>query len=150
MAATDTEQAPAGRRWMRWLVVGVVVVVILAVGIPLIYVNFFDSSPASLTLTAAQGESGPPVPLDGTWGVGPGSEVQYRVSEHLGVVPNTAAGETSAVTGSMTIKGTSVESGSFQVDLTTVKSDQHSRDSQFQTRIMDTAKYPTASFTFTK
>ena len=37
----------------------------------------------------------------------------------------------------------------FSVDMTSIKSDQSQRDGQFQGRIMDTADFPTATFTLT-
>ena len=58
-------------------------------------------------------------------------------------------GETDAVTGDMTISGTTVESATFTADLTKVTSDQSNRDRQFQGRIMDTATFPDATFKLT-
>ena len=61
----------------------------------------------------------------------------------------TAVGKTTAVTGDMTITGTTVEAASFTADLTQVTSDQSNRDRQFQGRIMDTANFPNATFKLT-
>ena len=46
--------------------------------------------------------------------------------------------------------GTTVKTATFTVDMTTVSSDQQRRDNQFNGRIMETATYPTATFTLTK
>jgi polyisoprenoid-binding protein YceI len=76
--------------------------------------------------------------------------VGYRVQEVLFGQDNTAVGRTNAVTGSVTIQGTSVPAASFTADLTTVSSDRSQRDHQFQGRIMDTSSFPTATFALTK
>jgi len=79
-----------------------------------------------------------------------GSTAGYRVKETLLGQSHTAVGRTTALTGSVTISGADVTAASFSVDLTQVKSDSSERDSQFQGRIMNTSKYPTATFTLTK
>jgi polyisoprenoid-binding protein YceI len=60
-----------------------------------------------------------------------------------------AVGRTSAVTGTMTVAGTTVTKASFSVDMTKVSSDKSQRDSQFQGRIMDTSQFPTSTFELT-
>jgi polyisoprenoid-binding protein YceI len=144
------------RHWLRWLLVAIGVLVVLAVAGPFIYIHFFSSSPAALTLppastststaTANTGDSGP---LAGTWTVGSGSVVGYRVNEVLLGQSQTAVGRTTSVSGHMTITGTTVTSGTFSVPLSTVHSDRPLRDGQFQGRIMEVAQYPTATFTLT-
>jgi polyisoprenoid-binding protein YceI len=81
--------------------------------------------------------------------VASGSQAGYRVKETLFGQDNTAAGRTSSVTGQVTITGTQVTAASLTADLTSVRSDQSRRDSQFQGRIMDTAEFPTATFALT-
>ena len=135
------------RRWVRWLVAAVVVVVVLAVGGPFVYIHFIEGpAPAPLKLSNSPGTTTAGGPVAGSWKVGSGSQAGYRVQEVLVGQPNTAVGRTSAVTGSMVITATTVSSASFSVDLTSVHSDQSERDVQFQGRIMDTAMYPTATF----
>jgi polyisoprenoid-binding protein YceI len=73
----------------------------------------------------------------------------YRVGEVLFGQSTTAVGRTDAVTGHLTISGTTATAASFTADLTKVSSDQGNRDRQFQGRIMDTATYPTATFKLT-
>jgi len=87
--------------------------------------------------------------VDGDWTVTSGSEVAYRAVEVLFGQDTEGVGTTSSVTGSMTITGTTVESASFEVDMTSFKSDQGNRDNQFNGRIMDTSKFPTATFELT-
>jgi polyisoprenoid-binding protein YceI len=137
------------RRWIRWGIAGLVVVALLAVGGPYIYIHFIEG-PAPTPLALPNANKTPAgtgsVPLNGTWTVGSGSQAGYRVQEVLFGQNHTAVGRTSAVTGEAVIVGNVVTSGSFNVDLTTVKSDQALRDAQFQGRIMNTAAYPDATF----
>ena len=157
---------PKKRSWLRWLIGGVVVVLVLVVGGPFVYIHFIEGpAPAPLSLsttttpttiaksgrpgsgtTAATDKSGS---LDGVWKVGSGSTAGYRVKEDLFGQHAEAVGRTTSVTGSMTIAGTQVTQGSFTVDMTSVSSDRSQRDGQFQGRIMDTASYPTSSFVLT-
>jgi polyisoprenoid-binding protein YceI len=157
---------PKKRSWLRWLIGGIVVVLVLVVGGPFVYIHFIEGpAPAPLSLsttttpttiakpgaagsgtTAATDKSGS---LDGVWKVGSGSTAGYRVKEDLFGQHAEAVGRTTSVTGSMTIAGTQVTKGSFTVDMTSVTSDRSQRDGQFQGRIMDTATYPTSSFVLT-
>jgi polyisoprenoid-binding protein YceI len=140
------------RRWRRWVIGGVVAVVALVVGVPYVYIHFIEgNAPAALSLgpAASVGTQLSANDLDGTWKVGPGSVAGYRVKEVLAGQNNTAVGRGSGVSGTLTIKGTSVTAGQFTVDLRTVKSDSGQRDSQFNGRIMDTAQFPNAVFTLT-
>jgi polyisoprenoid-binding protein YceI len=161
------------RRWKRWLVGGLVLAIVVFVGGPFVYIHFIEgSAPAPFSLsnaptstTAATGATttvasgaGPSTTadgaadtssVDGTWTVTTGSEVGYRVGEVLFGQSTTAVGRTTAVTGSMTIAGTTVSAGSFTADMTKVHSDKSQRDDQFQGRIMDTSRYPTATFKLT-
>ena len=87
--------------------------------------------------------------MNGTYHVGSGSEAGYRVSEVLVGQHATAVGRTSKIWGSISISNNEVASGSFTVDMASVVSDQSQRNAQFDGRIMDVAKYPTATLTLT-
>jgi polyisoprenoid-binding protein YceI len=142
----------AHRRLAWWAVAAIIVLAVLAVGVPFVYIHFIEGpAPPKLALTpespGAQLTSGR---IDGDWTVGPGSRAGYRVQEVLAGQPNTAVGRTGAITGGMRISGTTVPSGSVTVDLRTVRSDSSQRDDQFNGRIMDTAQFPNAPFTLTK
>jgi len=116
-----SSNARPSRRWVRRVVGAVVVVVVLAVGVPFVYIHFIEGkAPAKLALTTGAG--GATVLLDGTWAIGPGSVAGYRVGEVLLGQNNTAVGRTSSITGSVVISGTTVTSAALTVDLTTVKS----------------------------
>ena len=143
-----------GRSWKFWLVAGVLVLGVGVVGGPFIYIHLIEAkAPAPLSLaktspsaSAASSTATKAEGVDGTWTVTSGSTVGYRVQEILFGQSNTAAGRTSAVTGSIAIDGKTVNAATFTVDMTTVASDQQRRDNQFNGRIMDTASYPTANF----
>ena len=147
---------PAGksRSWKRWLVVGVVAVLVIVVGGPFVYFQFIEGDPPpplslDTTPTSALPAGDKLAPLAGPWKIARTSVVRYRVEETLFGQHNTAVGKTNAVTGSMTIAGTKVTAASFSVDMTTISSGQAQRDGQFQGRIMDTADFPTGTFQLT-
>lgn len=135
-------------RWTRWLIGGVLAAVVLVVGVPFVYINFINGeqpAPLAVPTSAAAAPTGSTV--DGAWTIGAGSQAGYRVHEILAGQPTDAVGRTSGVTGNATISGTTVTSGAVTVDLTTVASNESRRDNQFTGAIMDTDRFPTASFT---
>lgn len=148
--------------WAKLGIGAFIVLVVAAVGGPYVYIHFIEgkapaplsvntsTSPASSTSPSATSSSASSTSLDGTWSVGSGSIVGYRVHETLLGQSNTATGRTSSVTGSLTVAGDTVTAGSFSADLTSVASDKSQRDHQFQGRIMNTATYPTATFKLTQ
>src|SRR5258708_2788944 len=149
--------APAQRprKWLRWVVVGVVTVLVIVVGGPFVYFHFIEGdSPKAPSLASTPTSALKPgetsAPLAGTWKIKSGWVVQCRVKEPLFGQSHTAVGQTKSVTGTMTIAGTNVSTASFSVDMTTMSSDQSVRNDQFQHRIMDTASFPTATFALTK
>lgn len=87
---------------------------------------------------------------DGTWVATSESTLGYRVPEILGGVDTEGVGRTNQVTGSLTIDGTTITAATFSVDVASITSDSSRRDSQFTGPIMDTATYPTATFTLTQ
>jgi polyisoprenoid-binding protein YceI len=141
------------RQWRRWLVGSVLVLGALVVGGPFVYFHFIEgSAPARLHLPSSRSASpgaGPATGLNGTWKVTPGSQAGYRVDEILFGQSHTAVGRTAAVTGQLSINQATAISATVVVDLRTVSSDSGLRDRQFQGRIMDTATFPTATFTLT-
>jgi polyisoprenoid-binding protein YceI len=151
------------RRPRTWLIAGAVVVLLVAVVAPWVYINFIkEEAPERLTFesadststSAAAGSSTTALAaegadIDGAWSVGQPSQAGYRVGEVLFGQDTEAAGRTTDVTGAMTIDGTTIETASFTVDMTTVSSDESRRDGQFRNRIMDVATHPTATFELT-
>jgi polyisoprenoid-binding protein YceI len=149
------------RHWLRWLLVAIAGLVVLAAAGPFVYIHFFNSTPAALSLspgttTSAQASTGASAgggtstgTVAGTWTVGSGSVVGYRVNEVLLGQSATAVGRTSDVTGHLTIAGSTVTAAAFSVPMATVHSDKSQRDAQFDGRIMDVSQYPTGTFTLT-
>jgi len=153
------------RHWLRWLIGAIAAAAVLAAAGPFIYIHFFNRAPAALSLSpgssaSASSSAAPPGgtatattaasgPVAGTWAVGSGSVVGYRVNEVLLGQNATAVGRTSSVTGHLTIAGTSVTAASFSVPMDTIHSDKSQRDAQFDGRIMDVAQYPTGTFALT-
>jgi polyisoprenoid-binding protein YceI len=105
------------------------------------------TAPAGGAATTAA--AGAAVGTDGTWNVANDSVVGYRVEETLAGADTEGAGRTSSITGTMTISGTTVSAVDLTVDMTTFKSDQSQRDSQFNGRIMEVSTFPTATFKLT-
>lgn len=142
-------------RRTRWLIAVPLAAVALAAGGGWIYTHVVEGkAPKPLALTdaspSAGAPSGSPAGLDGTWRVTGNSQVGYRVDEVLFGSHATAVGRTSKVTGSMTIAGTRVTAASFTVDMASVASDRERRDGQYRNRIMETDRFPTASFELTQ
>lgn len=145
--------------------------VVVAVGGLYAYIAFSNRDappPAALTPQTAipSGASGGAVALgsgtaaagscdtaavDGTWTVSPDgtSFAGYRVTEKLASLParSDAVGRTSAVTGSMSLGGTSVASAKFEADLTKLTSNEQRRDNFIRHDGLESSTFPTATFT---
>jgi polyisoprenoid-binding protein YceI len=81
--------------------------------------------------------------FSGTW-------AGYRFDEELaGVGTNTAVGRTPDVTGSMTVQGDEVTAVDVEVDLTTLQSDNGTRDGALRSRGLQSEQFPTATFALT-
>jgi polyisoprenoid-binding protein YceI len=156
MSRTDV----AKRRWL-WLVIGVpIALVVLVVGGTFVYIHFIEGDPpprlafSSDPPSASSDSSSSAAPLvgavDGAWNATNASVVGYRVKEVLFGQDNEAAGRTNAVTGALTIAGTTVDTAKFTVDMTKVTSDSGQRDGQFRGRIMETSQFPTSTFELTQ
>jgi polyisoprenoid-binding protein YceI len=157
MPGTRRRKRSRPRRWVWWLAGAAAAVVVLAVGGAFLYIHVISGpAPAPLTLKPASGSSSPASPGDsapssvsGTWKITAGSVVGYRVKEILVGQSQTAVGRTSAITGDVTISGTTVTAAGFTVQMATIKSNESERDAQFRGRIMDTTAYPTGTLALT-
>jgi polyisoprenoid-binding protein YceI len=147
------------RQHRKGLIVAVLLAVaLLAVGIPWAYINLIEGDqPAPLSVdtvpTASVGSTPaarPVTDLNGSWTVGNGSQAGYRVEETLAGQSTTAVGRTSSVTGSVTVAGSRVSQARVSVDVATIASDQSQRDQAFAGRIMESARFPTATFALTR
>jgi polyisoprenoid-binding protein YceI len=98
--------------------------------------------------------------LDGTWDVDTeigsfdkfsGTFAGYRIQEELATIGGTTAvGRTPDVSGSITVAGDKVTEGSFEVDMTTLTSDQGRRDNAIKDAGLQTNQFPTATFEITE
>jgi polyisoprenoid-binding protein YceI len=158
MPGTRRRKRSGPRRLVWWLAGAAAAVVVLVVGGAFVYIHVISGpAPAPLSLKPASGSSSPAsagesaaTPVSGTWKITTGSVVGYRVKEVLVGQSQTAVGRTSAITGDITISGTTVTKAGFTVQMATIKSNESERDVQFRGRIMDTAAYPTGTLTLTK
>jgi polyisoprenoid-binding protein YceI len=149
------------RRLLVWLASAVVAIAVLAVTGAFVYVHFISGpAPAPLSLKTASGPApggtapvtvpaGATAAVAGSWQVGGGSVVGYRVDEVLAGQDNVAVGRTSTIRGSMTISGTTATAASLTVPMATIHSNESQRDAQFDGRIMDVAAYPAGTLTLT-
>jgi polyisoprenoid-binding protein YceI len=149
------------RHRLRWWIIGVIgVVVVLAVAGPFIYIHLIEGpAPAKLALpgtgtgkgtsTSGGNSATASSSVDGTWKVGVGSVVGYRVQEVLIGQNSTAVGRTTKVSGDLTLANSTVTGGSFTANMASVTSDQSQRNAQFDGRIMEVSKYPTATLKLT-
>ncbi|MDX2939168.1 YceI family protein [Streptomyces ipomoeae] len=146
------------KRTKRLLIAGVATAAVPAIGGPYAYINYIqDEAPPALSLDSPQAEPSTGASgeesrhdVDGSWRVGGGSQAGYRVDEVLFGQNTTAVGRTEEVTGELKIEGTRATSGTFTVDVASVKSDSDQRDGQFRGRVMNTERYPEATFELTE
>lgn len=109
---------------------------------------------ATTTAAASPAPSAAPVnPLAGVWTLAPAGDsfVGYRVKEELARIGSTTAvGRTKKLTGTLTFDGAAITSVQVSADLTGLQSDQPQRDGALRTQALETARYPTATFTLTQ
>jgi polyisoprenoid-binding protein YceI len=131
------------RHWGRWLaagVVGLVVLLVLAIGL------FIKLQPSPASLALPRGAAGAPAGrLDGSWDVAAGSLAGFRVRETALGFSNEVVGRTSAVTGVVVVSGGRLTSAAVRVDLTAVKVGGKTQP-QFA-KSLGTARDPVATFT---
>ena len=149
------------RHWLRWLLIAIAGLVVLAAAGPFVYIHFFNSTPAALSLSPGNTTTGTrparapakapaprEAPAPGRW-----PELDRRVRLHRRLPrqrgaarpERTAVGRTSEVTGHLTIAGSAIVAAAFTVPMATVHSDKSQRDAQFDGRIMDVAVPPGSS-----
>lgn len=136
------------RRVLTIFALAAVALVAVVLGGPWLFFQIEGAAPAALVLPVGPG--GAVGPLNGTWTVASGSQVQYRVEEILFGQHHIAVGSTGRVSGHLTIRGATVTSAQFRVDMASVKSNMAGRNVQFDDEIMDTVTYPDGYFTLTE
>jgi polyisoprenoid-binding protein YceI len=143
------------RRLWKWLALGVVVVVGLAVAAWWFFLKTDPEPRAAIEETpivtestvAGQASSG----ADGNWVVKPGnpkSFVGYRVTEKLFAnISNTeATGRTDSVNATMTVSGTTIKDVTVTADLRNLKSDSGLRDGRIRSEGLESNQFPEAKF----
>ncbi len=132
-----------------WLLGAVAMLVIAAVAGPFVYFHVVDGkTPAILALPASRGVA--PGPIDGTWTVTKGSQVDYRVEEVLFGQNHTAVGQTSKVTGTMVISKSMVAAAHIKVDMGSIKSGNAGRDTVYRDHLLDTYAHPDGQFSLSR
>ena len=128
---------------------------ILITGGPWLYTSLFREAPlnpfneksiSNDGVTTATGE----VEISGNWKLVSDSQVGYRINERIALKTFETVGRSSEVSGSLEILDSQLTQATFEVDMKTFQSDSGGRDAQFNGRIMDTEKYPTATFVLTE
>jgi len=156
-AEPDGPAPPRRRRRLRtFLKIGIpVVVVLLALGgFGLWWFVLRDDAPPAASLVPRPTVSTTPgATADGTWAVQQGAKVfaGYRILELLAgaTIKKTAAGRSPAVTGSLTLHGSTVSAARIDVDVTQLKSDASQRDNRIRTNGLETDTFRTAAFELT-
>lgn len=165
----SSASSDAGHRPRKWRIVGVVAagLVVLA-GVAVWYFVFRDTAPPPVDIEKASesvgvngttGTTGD-TSLSGTWkldtSIGSFDDfsstfVGYRVNEELvGVGAKTAFGRTPDVSGTLVVDGTTVTTVDVTADLSTLESDEPFRDGSIRNQALETARFPTATFTLTE
>lgn len=144
----------------KWIIAlaAVVVAILAVIGGTALYAKIEnDRAPEELGLTSptatdsSTGAPASPVDLDslaGTWTISDGSQAGYRVDEVLNGQDVTVVGRTSDVTGSVTVTGSELTAADVTVSMTSVTTDNSSRDRQFLD-ILSTSEHPTSTFVLT-
>ena len=144
------------RRLWKWLVLGLVVVVALAVAGWYFFLKSDPEPRAAIeetpvvtegTVAGQAASSG----ADGTWTVKPGDSqnfVGYRVTEKLfaNISETEATGRTDDVDATMTIDGTTVKDVTVTADLRNLKSDNNFRDGRIHSDGLESDEFPEAKF----
>lgn len=160
-------------RWVK-ILIPVAVVLVLAAGAG-VWWFLRDDAPAEVSLSSAidsatstttgsGGESSTTVVrdgIDGTWVVdttsgefdyesATGTFVGFRIQEELSSIGSTTAvGRTGDVTGSIEIEGTTLTAATFEVDLTTITTNESRRNDKVQSAL-ETGTFPTGTFVLTQ
>ncbi|WP_420111054.1 YceI family protein [Pseudactinotalea sp.] len=133
--------------------VGLVVLVVAVLVGTRLYANWVNSNAdeaPTLSETGAPTSEQEEPGVEGDWTVAEGSFAGYRVDEVLNGQDVTVTGRTEDVTGSVTLAGGAVTAGTIEVDLTTVATDESSRDQYFRSEALRTDEFPTATFELTE
>ena len=110
---------PRRRRWWRWILAGLVALVVVVAGVAVLSVKLAPSAPP-LGLPAGT-VSAPAGPLDGTWQVAAGSVAGFRLEQTALGISSYIGGTTTGITGTMVLSGAEVTSATLRIRLTAIK-----------------------------
>ncbi len=145
-SAAPGAKPPRRRHWWRWIVEGVVALVVLAVAATGVVVK---ATPGSAPLALPKDAAAPSGPLDGTWQVTTGSVVGFRVRETIIGFSNDATGRTGDVNGTIVVADGQVVHATFRVSLDAITVDGKARQPQLVKSLGVTA-HPVATVTLTR
>jgi polyisoprenoid-binding protein YceI len=134
---------PARRHWWRWILAGMVALVVLAVVATGLVVTL---TPGPTPLALPKDAAAPSGPLDGTWRVAAGSVAGFRIRETVIGFSNDVTGRTGAVTGTVVMTGAGVSSATFRVNLAAISVDGKTRQPQL-VRSLGVTDHPFATIT---
>jgi len=137
---------PRRRHWWRWILGGVVALVVLAVAATGAVIEL---TPGPVPLALPKDAAAPSGALDGTWRVTTGSVAGFRVRETVIGFSNDVTGRTGDVTGTAVVTGAQVAHATFQVSLDAITVDGKARQPQL-VQSLDTAAHPVATVTLTR
>jgi polyisoprenoid-binding protein YceI len=176
----DTTERKSPARFIKWIALGAVGLVVLAYAGIFIYTKIIDDAPDELdqsdlsealettTLpatdstpqsdppTSSAGSTGSvepseaPARFDGDWTATTASEFGYRVDEVIAGVSTTAVGRSNEIDGLLTIDGTTATAVDVEVQIATITSDDSRRDGKFRGSIMNSSEFTAATFTLTE
>ncbi|MDI6627911.1 MULTISPECIES: YceI family protein [Rhodococcus] len=138
----------------KWWIVGVVVVVVAALGLyfgPKIYASLQEDDAPAASVSTSGAQAASTESIDGRWIVTPGDAANataagYTVDELLNGSDVTVVGSTTEVSGNVVIADDTLTEGQVVVMTNSITTDSDRRDSQFRGNIFETAAYPTATF----
>ena len=138
--------APRRRHWVRWILIGVAALVILAVAAVAADVKL-NPGPAPLALPGGA-VSAPSGPLAGTWRVQPGSAAGFRIRETVLGLSNEVGGQTSNVTGTAVLGADRLTAAVFHIGLRAITVS-GTKQPQLATSLA-TGTYPEATVTLAR
>jgi hypothetical protein len=154
---------PKTKRAIALSIAGTLLVVIVAGFLVVYFVIFPTSSPKPFSLGSTSSSAGSTssaaathvaagTSFAGAWEIAAGSEAGYRVREKLAFLPaeSDAVGRTSQMTGHATFTEShnivTITAASFDVNVSTLKSDRSMRDEKIHEIGLESSRYPSATF----
>jgi polyisoprenoid-binding protein YceI len=141
------------RRLIKFVLVAVVIVVLVAGGLFAWYIISDDAPPKpELSATGPSGAAGPKTP-NGPWNVVRRDDayVGYRIKELFGdtIIKHEVVGRTPTVSGRLTVTDGRVTTVTVSADLRDIESDRAARDTYIHDNALESEQFPTGRFTLT-